>query len=146
MCESNEFIKDLDLTPHAFKEYRINNWPVICDSVDTNLVYIYDVVKASGMPNTLNARIELPTKLNLDAWLKYQGTTEDDKQLLDFVQFGFPLGYMGPISNTHDVENHPSAVQYSSHIDNFIEKELQLGGNVGSFPSPPFRPWCYVSP
>ena len=146
MCESNEFIKDLDLTPHAFKEYRISNWPAICDSVNSNLVYIYDVVKASGMPNALNARLELPTKLNLEAWLKYQGTTEDDKQLLDFVQFGFPLGYMGPISNTQDVENHPSAVQYSSHIDNFIEKELQLGGIVGSFPSPPFRPWCHVSP
>ena len=57
MCESIEFIKDLDLTPHAFKEYRINNWPAICDSVDSNLVYIYDVVKVSGMPNALNARV-----------------------------------------------------------------------------------------
>ena len=65
---------------------------------------------------------------------------------MDFLRFGFPLGYVGPISDTEGVDNHPSALQYPEQIDQFIEKEIKLGGVVVPFTAPPFHPWVHQSP
>ena len=65
---------------------------------------------------------------------------------MDFVEFGFPTGYAGPVSDTKGTPNHPSAENFPEHIDKFVQKEISLGGLVGPLDEPPFEPWCHVCP
>ena len=44
---------------------------------------------------------------------------------------------------THN--NHPSAVDYESDIDHYIQTEIQHGAMIGPFMDPPFQP-THVSP
>ena len=62
------------------------------------------------------------------------------------VKFGFPLGYLGPVSDTTAIDNHPSAVNYHKAVTKVIDKEVDMGGLIGPFQSPPFEEWCHVAP
>ena len=73
-------------------------------------------------------------------------TATDEVDLIDYIQFGFPLGYMGPISPTESVPNHPSATRFPNHIDQFISSEQEAGALIRPFTRPPFTPWVHVSP
>ena len=74
------------------------------------------------------------------------GILGDRENVLDFVRYGFPTGYAGPTSDTVNVPNHPSAVDFPTYIQEFIDKELSLKGLIGPYDQPPFQPWCHVSP
>ena len=65
---------------------------------------------------------------------------------MKFLTFGFPLGYVGPIFPTMDIDNHPSATQFPDQIEKFLSKERDLGGIFGPFQEPPFDTWCHISP
>ena len=85
------------------------------------------VVRSTGLPNAMSARVPVPTKLDLDAWdrnLKYIGGRP---QVMDFLRYGFPLGYVGPVSDTAGVDNHPSALDYPVQVQDFIDKEIKRG-------------------
>lgn len=63
--------------------------------------------------------------------------------------YGFPLGYLGylgPQSVSRGTPNHPSALNFQSHIDKFIQNEVALGGVVGPMAEAPFHQWTYISP
>ena len=127
--------------------HRREHWPEMAPHERApGLVQIYDVVRRTGLPNAMSARVPVPSNLNIKAWEHYLGTLGNKGHILDFVRYGFPTGYAGPISDTADTPNHPSATNFPSHIDEFVEKELALGGLVGPYDSPPFAPRCHVSP
>ena len=147
MCESNILSPEHDWSPHVFANHRRSNWPNIVQCEATSAIAkIYQAVKKTGIPNALGCRIPLQTELSYEAWEKYSTDQKEDKQLLDFIKYGFPLGYMGPVSDTRDTPNHPSARNYPKHVDDFIKTEISLGGIVGPFTAPPFMEWCHVSP
>lgn len=78
----------------------------------------------------MQARRHLPTNLKIDVWereLRHEG---GDLELLEFIKFGFPLGYAGPISNCKDQKNHKSAIDFPNQVKSFIDKEVLLGGVV----------------
>ena len=56
------------------------------------------------------------------------------------------MGYVGPVFDTVQVNNHPSDAQFPAQVTEFIHSEIQLGGIVGPFKAPPFEEWCHVSP
>ena len=88
----------------------------------------------------------VPSTLNVEAWRKYVDNTTDERDLLQYVQYGFPLGYMGPATPTENIDNHQSADRFPTHVDNFIITEAEAGVLLGPFNSPPFTPWAHVSP
>ena len=125
--------------------HRKLNWPAAQFGPHyDDLAKIYDVVRETGMPNACGARLTLPTELNIPAWEKY--LRGKDELLLAYIKFGFPLGYVGPVSDTVRTDNHPSARAYPAQVRRFIQKEMDLGGIVGPFKSPPFVGWAHVSP
>ena len=111
-----------------------------------DLVQIYRAVKATGLPNAIGARILVPSKLNIQAWERYLGGSPQCHNILDFVRYGFPTGYVGPVSDTGVIPNHPSASEFPGRVEAFIEKELGLDGLLGPSPEPMFHPWCHISP
>ena len=72
------------------------------------LMGIHEVVSTSDRPNFLGARILVPSNFNLHSWENIC-VTPDDRLILQYLQFGFPAGYEGPVP-TPSFHNHPSAV------------------------------------
>ena len=129
MCEKDRYDYRIDTAPTAFAAHRRRAWPHPITQFSLTTGYdryaaIYDVVRATGLPNCLQARVPLPSALNTEAWEHYIDHTTDEADLYDYVRFGFPLGYMGPISPTEGYENHDTADRYPAHVDNFIEMRL----------------------
>ena len=60
-----------------------------------------------------------------------------DKAPLDYIHFGFPLG----IFPDHDIkcnaeDNHSSAREFSSAVEEYLQTELKEGALLGPFNSP----------
>ena len=142
LCEGSlPFNRPVDTRPQAVAEHRRRHWPSIINIPDRQgLAEVYNLVKNTGLPNAMAARVPLETKLNIPAWEWYLGGLGDRGVVLDFVRFGFPIGYVGPTSDTIDTPNHPSATRYPQHIDKFIQQEIALEGLLGPFDTPPLYP------
>ena len=57
-------------SPNSYKHIIINFWPDIVNSEWSNFNYakIYEIVKSTGVPNYLKARIPLPSGLKIQNW------------------------------------------------------------------------------
>lgn len=147
VCATTGDIDSINSDPQSFIDHRQNNWPHINNTeIDAELVNIYEQVRSTGLPNALKARIQVPSKLNIQEWEAQLTDSIDDQELLGFLKFGFPMGYMGPTSESKHIPNHASALTFPHHVDRFIEKEVALGGIVGPIKQPPFVEWAHVSP
>lgn len=62
-------------TPAELAPHRVATWPV-ATSLPGEMALIYDVVKGTSIPNALSTKIQLPTELHIDAWLKHFGDEE----------------------------------------------------------------------
>ena len=98
---------------------------------------IYDAVCSAGLPNFLRARISLQHNLHIKAWRHY-APFYNDHELPDYLECGFPLGYMLGNMTTPSQSNHQSACCYPSHVDHYITTELDAFAFCGRFPKPPF--------
>lgn len=147
MCDNKVLDEGFDLSPPVFADSRKQDWPQPNDiGIGPELSSIYRAVLASGLPNAIGACIQLPTELNLEAWDRNLSSSPEDRELMNYIRCGFPLGYMGPVSDSRGIPNHSSALKYPGHVSKFVTKELSLGGIVGPMDKPPFREWCHVSP
>ena len=84
-------------------------------------------------PNHIGARVKLPhVGLKVDRW-RHHLTGYEDAEVVQFVEFGFPLG----LSDQPDLEcatrNHGSAYIWYQHVDKFICSEVEEGGMSGPF-------------
>lgn len=147
LCEHDEPIHNVNITPQCFEAHRLSSWPTINEhGMGSLLSKIYNEVRHTGLPNCLAAKHPLPSGLNLPIWERELSKHGADYELLSFIKYGFPLGYVGPISNTKDTPNHKSALSFYDDVNKFITKEIQLGGIVGPMPHPPFKEWVHTSP
>ena len=67
-----------------------------------------------------------------------------DKQLVDLLEYGFPLDFDrdAPLMSTE--ENHASAKIFASHVQTYISEELKHGAMLGPFASKPIQ--LHISP
>jgi hypothetical protein len=67
-------------------------------------------------------------------------------QILDLIQYGFPLNLDKPsfLPNLA-VTNHGSALQFPAEVDTYFREETHFGVMLGPFPDPPF-PDLHCSP
>ena len=71
---------------------------------------VHDFVKATGVPNFLKARIPIISQLNVQAW-KDNLKGYWNQQLLQLLQFGFPLDFNRNCDLKCDKGNHKSALE-----------------------------------
>lgn len=130
MCEHDIVDNSIDMTPQAFASHRRAYWPFVNrKGMGQELAAIYSAVASTGLPNSMGARIDLPTKLIINVWSSNLTDSNDDVELLSFLRFGFPLGYMGPVSPTARTPNHRSATDYGPQVQKFIDV---FGGDRGA--------------
>ena len=91
----------------------------------------------SKVPNYKSCRVALESRLNIAAW---QSNLQEyhDKEVVNLMQFGFPLG----VRNNHlltrtSVKNHSTANEHPEAIKKYIKKERSEGALMGPFSNPP---------
>ena len=104
---------------------------------------LHKVVAQYGCPNFLGARIPVVSKLNIDKW-KFYLKEYWDQQLVDLLEFGFPLDFDSGAVLLSTEENHASARHFSSHVQTYIQEELKHGAMLGPFDHKPIP--LHVSP
>lgn len=148
VCDSS--ISDADsvqVTPFDLAPSRRRHWPSVNPEIDClGLLSIYRQVRESGLPNMLGCRIPVPSMLNFSVWDSVATGHHDDRYVLDGIRFGFPLHYMGPPLHRKNRDAHPSALQHWTHVQNYVQVELNNNALLGPFDAPPFTPWTKVSP
>ena len=93
----------------------------------------------ANTPNYRGARIPLVhTGLNIINWRKHLTGYGDCSELLQFMEYGFPLGLTDNPDLSPCDRNHGSAYQFYPHIDKFVSNEITRGGLTGPFQSPPW--------
>ena len=91
-----------------------------------------------GTPNYLGARIPLEhTSFNLPAWRR-ELIGYENIEVLQFLEFGFPLGIGDQPSLSPSLTNHGSAYQFYPWLDKFFAGGLLKGGVTGPCGSVPF--------
>ena len=96
------------------------------------------LVKATGRPNFLEARLPVKSELKVEEWeIILQNYW--DKQLIDFIRFGFPLDFNRDSKLICDKQNHASAVQFPSDVEKYLEEEKRYAAIVGPFSSDPIQ-------
>ena len=108
-----------------------------------DILEAHTIIRNSGAPNFLKARIPIATQLNPDKWY-FHLRDYWDRQLPDLIKYGFPLDFDRgkPLQPTYD--NHASAIQHIDCVEQYINEELQYGAIYGPFKDLPFP--VHVSP
>ena len=98
----------------------------------------------SKVHNCNGARIPVSFHMNLNKWAEYVDCYKD-RQLLQYLVYGFPLGRISEGPNRERVENHASAIEYGEDINQYLQKEIKLDAILGPLDQWPV-PGCHVSP
>ena len=105
---------------------------------------IYNKVIRAGGHNYNSAQVRVPSGLCVEAWKEWLDGYED-QNLVKFIEFGWPVNFdkacpLGRVDN-----NHPSALNYTEHLEYYIDTELGHRALAGPFGGPPFT-WTHISP
>lgn len=98
--------------PHPTAAARLKA-PVFCK--------LYDCIKAYNTPNYLGAKITIPSGLRLDEWFVALAHYQD-KEICQYLQYGWPLGYHKDSPPVSLEENHQSALQHMDDVRAFVKK------------------------
>ena len=62
-----------------------------------------------------------------------------DQQLPDLIEFGFPLSFDRNLDLSSTAHNHPSAIQFIEHVNQYIQEELSYQAIIGPLTEMPFK-------
>ena len=106
-------------------------------------VELHNFVKSFGVHNYRGARIPLAhNNINVATFRDYLIKFKYPQiHIMQFVEFGFPLGLWSEAYLEPTTRNHSSAYSHYSFVDKFIEVELEKLGMTGPFDA---SPWDFV--
>ena len=125
------------------------NIRLIPDKLQFNKDYYVNLhlnVSSFNNYNHLGARISLKhSSINISKFRTLLPLDYDDKVILQYLEFGFPLGLQEDFILKPILKNHSSAYDFYSYVDKFVRNELEKGGMCGPFQTSPF-PNIMISP
>ena len=148
-CFIHQKVNNIDLnlkeTHFGFVPLNIIEIPLFKPSKSLNIEQLdqwafkaHQLVKASGIYNYRQCRINVPTELNIENWRALCSNYHDQK-LLDYLEYGFPLCMnRDQFQLNTECTNHPSAVNFSSDVDAYFRKETKHKAIVGPCENIPF--------
>ena len=107
------------------------------------MLRVYDKVIVAGLSNYHRVHMQLPSNLHFRE-REVLACTEDDTGLIEFLKYGFPMGYEGLVP-TPTGNNCTSAMQHLWNVATYMLTELEEGAMLGPFEDIPFIPWCQVN-
>ena len=101
-------------------------------------INLHNEVKKAGTYNYAGARISLQhCRINVTRFRSLLGDY-DDVGVLQYLEYGFPIGIAQEFELESCNQNHSSAHEFYSYIDAFFLKEIALHGMTGPIESSPF--------
>ena len=104
-------------------------------------IELHNAVKVYNVSNYKGARIPLKhNNINVDIFRSYLSKfSYPHIHVLQYVEFGFPLGLWTDAYLEPSTKNHSSSYSYHSYIDKFIDTELCKTGLTGPFEVSPWE-------
>lgn len=106
---------------------------------------MYRSVALTGEPNYRVARIPVFSALNIAKWRELLQHYPDNV-ICDFLEFGWPIGYMSDTLPIFDLRTHRGALTFPDHVNTYLSEEVQLGRIAGPFNKAPFMQGFVLSP
>ena len=91
---------------------------------------VHDFVAQTGKPNYLVARVPVPSTLNISTWRELLQDYEDSA-VCDFLEFGWPVGFMPTTLPVFDLRTHRGALLFSEQVTAYLTKEISFGRVAG---------------
>ena len=102
------------------------------------------MVAATGQPNYIAGCCQLPSDLQFKVWKSLIWEPED-VLTVDYLKFGFLVGYQGPIPTPAEI-NHSSARRLLDDVVAYITKEVNEGAMLGVVQHYPSHPGARSMP
>ena len=146
--QSQDYVNCVQQNGKHFSFLHLNNLMVYTGDEITwtkipSIVEAHNIVRNSAKPNFMGARIPVSSQLNINAW-KSHLVRYWDNQIVDLLQYGFPLDFDRSRQLQSTYLNHSSALKFPHHVQNYIETEKKYGAILGPFTEFPFQ--SHVSP
>jgi len=118
------------------------------DSSSTSLDKViadHQQVFLSGKHNYEEVRVPVQSSWNID-YLSRQLCDYDDQEVVRLLQYGFPVGYVGPSLPHATFRTHKGAQEFPQAVEDYLRKERALGATLGPFTSNPLIAELALSP
>ena len=135
----------------AYWPRRHRNTCKLCDNLVSrhddigSAVGLHYKVHSMGTHNYCGARVRVASNLHLENWRDYL-TGFDDEKVVEFLEFGFPIGFEGEVELQSSATNHLGARDYPSEVEDYLRKEGAAGHIIGPFQNNPFHVPIQCSP
>ena len=103
------------------------------------------IIEKSGLPNARGCKIPIPTTLNID-FLEKNLLDFEDKEVIEFMKYGWPLSTSYTPENEEIPRNHKSALDHPDDIEKFLKKAEKIKSLLGPLERNPFMCKMFVSP
>lgn len=103
----------------------------------------YKNIRATKAPNFITACIPVSSDLICSEW-DARLAQYHDRQLCDFIKYGWPLGYIKEAPPVTSLDNHSSAKKHIDQVNKFIQKELECNAIISPLSENPFQPWIMI--
>lgn len=102
-----------------------------------NVVLVNSLIRDSGKRNAHGLRIPIKSSWNfvsLEKMLKnYQ-----DKEIIDYLKYGWPIGHDGSATDTRIPKNQEGALKNQEALNSYVQKEKAYHAVAGGYKQPPF--------
>ena len=130
--DTEQYRSMADLDPEAVK------------GTNQELKRIFDQVASLKRFNYDGARIPLPSELNIREW-RTMLRGYHDFGIVEYLEFGWPIGIDRDAPLKSDSNNHASAIRYPADVEHYVVTELSHKALLGPFAGPPATS-CHYSP
>ena len=110
----------------------------LSQGIYTNPVDVHRKVKQTGVSNFVAARIPVKSQLNIEKW-KEALIGYWDQQLLQLIEYGFPLDINRACRFHHEGVNHNSVTQFPEDIEAYISEEAHHGAIISPLKEIPLK-------
>ena len=98
----------------------------------------------TGQPNYRIEQIPVFSILNIAIWRKLL-SGYPDQIICEFLEFGWPIGYMSDTLPIFDLRTHSGASDFPDQVNAYLSKEFKLGRIAGPFHTVPLAQEFVVS-
>ena len=105
---------------------------------------VHDFLAQTVEPNYFVARVAVPSILNISIWRELL-QDYGDSVVWDFLEFGWPVGFMPTTLPVFDLRTHCVALLFSEQTTAHLTKEISLRRVAGPFDAVPFTDGFVVS-
>ena len=111
-------------------DFQLYTCPEVVWQSVPDIIQAHHLIISSGVSIFIGQRIPVTGNLNIPNWRQHL-CDHFDQQLVNLIKFR-------SLNLISTFENHATAVEFDSHVKEYIREELQHGALLGLFHSPPF--------